>query len=97
MANAPLTANVCTECDGTGQAALESSPRGHQMGDCPKCTRACAACSTRIFNIDATDGCCADCIKEMKKPQSLPPPYRPFRRPSSPSDYDTNAEREMDR
>lgn len=56
-------ANVCNVCDGTGRAAIESSPKGHQMGDCPKCTRNCASCSDRIFIADAVGGCCKSCIQ----------------------------------
>lgn len=94
---APVTANVCTECDGSGRAALETNSNGSQMGDCPRCTRACAACGTRILIADATDGCCAECIRELKQPQRLPvAPYRAHRAATL-GDYDTLAEREMDR
>lgn len=59
----PQPANVCTACDGTGRAAIESNAQGHQMGDCPRCTRNCASCSSRIFIADAEGGCCKDCLK----------------------------------
>lgn len=60
---APVTANVCRECDGTGRAALESDGRGnHQMGDCPRCTKRCCICSDVKFKIELEQGACATCL-----------------------------------
>lgn len=58
------TVNVCSECDGSGRAAIESDGRGnHQLGDCPKCVKPCCICRMPFFIAALRDGCCDECWK----------------------------------
>lgn len=57
-----ISADVCTECDGTGRAAMETSSKGSEMGDCSSCTAACRKCRTQQFKEDLIEGYCAECV-----------------------------------
>lgn len=56
-----LAANVCTECDGTGRAAIETKPQGSQLGDCPACVAPCAICRVPYFVAAMKDRICPGC------------------------------------